>query len=205
MIRLFFIAVASILLCGVLAPVSAEPTGTASQVIETLNSALLDVMKNAEKLGYRGRVDKLAGVIEATHDLEYIARFSIGKKNWEALGNEERKKFVDRFTEYSIATYASRFDGFSGEKFRVTGEQAAKRGQTQVTSILEIPGEDTVDFIYLLAPDGGSLKIVNIIVQGVSDLALKRAEFMTLLDEKGFDALLTHFQEKTAEYAALEK
>ncbi|MCI0654574.1 MAG: ABC transporter substrate-binding protein [Methylococcaceae bacterium] len=194
-----------ILTSGIAVPGFAEQSGQASQVIESLNSALLDVMKNAAALGYRGRYEKLAAVIDATHDLEYIARFSIGRKNWESLSDEQHKKFVNAFREYSVATYANRFNGYSGENFRVTGEQPVKRGQIQVTSLLEIPGEETVDFLYLLLPDDGTLKIVNIIVQGVSDLALKRAEFMSLLGDKGFDALLAHLAEKTTEYAAIEK
>jgi phospholipid transport system substrate-binding protein len=196
---------AALLLALVQLPGLAEPAGQASQVVESLNSALLDVMQNAGALGYRGRYEKLAPVIEATHDIEYIARFSIGNKNWENLSAAERKKFVDSFTEYSIATYASRFNGYSGETFQVTGEQPAKRGQVRVDSLLEIPGEETVDFIYLLLPDSGNLKIVNIIVQGVSDLALKRAEFMSLINDKGIGALLALLAEKTAEYAAVKK
>jgi phospholipid transport system substrate-binding protein len=190
---------------GFASPGFAEPAGQASRVIESLNSALLDVMKNAGALGYRGRFDQLAGVIDSTHDLEYIARFSIGRKNWDSLSGEQRNQFVNSFREYSVATYANRFNGYSGENFRVTGEQPAKRGQIQVTSLLEIPGEETVDFLYLLLPNSGTLKIVNIIVDGVSDLALKRAEFMALLGDNGFDALLAHLAGKTAEYAAIEK
>ena len=205
MIRRTNLPIALIFLLAIVSATLAESTNPASQVIESLNDTLLDVMKNAEALGYPGRVKKLAGVIESTHNLEYIARFAIGKKNWENLSPDQRKAFIDRFTDYSVATYAARFNGYSGEIFRVTGEQPAKRGQTQVTSLLEIPGDETIDFIYLLAPDNGKLKIVNIIVQGVSDLALKRAEFMTLINEKGFNALLAHLQEKTAEYAETKK
>ncbi|MGH8499591.1 MAG: ABC transporter substrate-binding protein [Methylococcales bacterium] len=205
MIRLKVFPLIFFIICGIVQPGLAEQSGKASQVIESLNSALLDVMKNATALGYQGRFEKLAQVIESTHDLEYIARFSIGKTSWDKLGDDQRQKFVDSFKQYSIATYASRFNGYSGETFRITGEQAAKRGQIQVTSFLDIPGEESVDFMYLLLPDKGTLKIVNIIVDGVSDLALKRSEFMSRLVDKGFEALLTHLAEKTAEYAAVEK
>lgn len=205
MMRLKFFSLIFLLAWGIVRPGFAEQPTPASLVIETLNSALLDVMKNATALGYRGRFEKLAEVIDSTHNLEYIAQFSIGRKNWESLSDEQRKRFVDGFKEYSVATYANRFNGYAGEKFRVTGEQSAKRGQIQVNSLLEIPGEETVDFLYLLLADDGKLKIVNIIVQGISDLALKRAEFMSLLSDQGFDALLAHLAEKTAEYAAIEK
>lgn len=200
-IRLNILRLFILVALGMALPGFAEQPGEASQVIVTLNSALLDTMKKAKALGYHQRYKKLSKVIDSTHDLEYIARFSIGRKNWEQLGDEKRKKFVDGFREYSIAAYSSRFNGFSGEVFRVTGEQPGKRGRIQVDSVLEIPGEETVDFVYLLRLDEGKLKIVNILVEGVSDLALKRAEFKSLLADKGFDALMAHLAEQSGEYA----
>ena len=179
----------------------ANPDSQAKMVVEGLNTALLTVMKDAERLGYQGRYAKLAGVIESTYDLEYIARFSVGKKNWEAIDDNGRKKFVDVFSEYCIAAYSSRFDGYTGEGFRVTGAQPAKRGRIQVNSVLEIPGEETVDFVYLLQPGEEKPRIVNIIVGGVSDLALKRAEFKTIIANEGFAALLQYLEMKTQRYA----
>lgn len=179
----------------------AEPTPTASDVIEKLNAGLLDAMKNAQTLGYEGRVERLGPTIEATHDLPYILRFAIGRKNWEKLSEEDRSRLLDAFRRYSIAAYASRFDGYSGETFTVIDEKPAKRGQTRVDSLLKIPGEEIVDFVYLLKPDEGDPAIVNIIVQGVSDLALKRAEFKALITDKGVQGLLDHLEEQTREYA----
>lgn len=202
MIRSIALVFVVLFTLGVAGPSFAQQPGAASQVIESLNSALVEVMKNAGALGYSGRYDKLSKVIESTHDIEYIARFSIGKKNWDSLQDEQRKQLVENFTQYSIATYANRFNGYAGEIFRVTGEQAGKRGQTQVTSVLDIPGQKSVHFLYLLASDSGNLKIVNILVDGVSDLAMKRAQFMTLIAEQGFDALLKYLADKTAEYAS---
>jgi phospholipid transport system substrate-binding protein len=182
-------------------PAFANPDSQAQLVVKGLNTALLAVMQDAERLGYQGRYEKLAGVIESTHDLEYIARFSVGKKNWKAINDNGQKKFVDAFSEYCIAAYSSRFDGYAGEGFRVTGAQPAKRGRIQVNSVLEIPGEEAVDFVYLLQPGEEKPRIVNIIVGGVSDLALKRAEFKTIIANEGFAALLQYLEMKTQGYA----
>ena len=179
----------------------ANPDSQAQLVVRELNTALLSVMKDAERLGYQGRYAKLAGVVESTHDLEYIARFSVGKKNWKAIDDNDRKKFVDTFSEYCIAAYSSRFEGYAGEGFWVTGSHPVKRGRIQVNSVLEIPGEESVNFVYLLQPGEEKPRIINIIVGGVSDLALKRAEFKTIIVNEGFAALLQYLEMKTQEYA----
>ena len=44
-------------------------------------------------------------------------------------------------------------------------------------------------------------RIVNIIVNGVSDLALKRAEYNSLLEREGFQALIAKLEEQIRGYA----
>ncbi len=201
MIRRIFPLSIFVIIFGAASSGIAYQAGPATKVIDSLNSALLQVMKNADALRYAGRFEQLAKVIESTHDLDYIAQFAIGKRNWGNLSAEQRQQFLQVFRQYSIGTYAHQFSGYAGETFRTTGEQPGRRGQIQVSSILEIPGEESVDFVYVLLPQHGGLKIVNIIVEGVSDLALKRAEFMSILNDKGFEALIAHLTEKTSEYA----
>ena len=169
-------------------------------------------MKNSQSLGYQGRYDKLAGVIKDTHDLPYIARFAIGKKYWDRLDIDQQARYVNVFTEFSVATYAYRFNGYAGETFRIDSEKPMKRGRIQVLSYLNslsqngASGNDLqfdsaeIDFNYVLREQEGAWKIINIVVQGVSDLALKRAEYRTLIQEDGFDALIKHISDKLQAY-----
>jgi len=43
---------------------------------------------------------------------------------------------------------------------------------------------------------------MNIIADGVSDLALKRSEYTSVLSREGFDALIAKMNEKIESYAA---
>ncbi len=51
-------------------------------------------------------------------------------------------------------------------------------------------GEQPLTFEYHLRETGNDWRIVNIVVDGVSDLALKRAEYSGVLRESGFSGLL---------------
>lgn len=60
------------------------------------------------------------------------------------------------------------------------------------------PGSgDTVSFDYVLRPNGGKWRIINIVADGVSDLALRSTQYAKLYEEKGFDGLLAWIQEQT--------
>ena len=60
-------------------------------------------------------------------------------------------------------------------------------------------GKVSLDYILHLA--GNEWRIINVIANGVSDLALKRADYTSYLKGKGFDALLAKLNEKIAQYS----
>ncbi|MEO1867647.1 MAG: ABC transporter substrate-binding protein, partial [Methylococcales bacterium] len=48
----------------------------------------------------------------------------------------------------------------------------------------------------MMKKKGDSWRIINIIANGVSDLALKRSEYTSVLSGKGFDALIAMMEQK---------
>jgi phospholipid transport system substrate-binding protein len=88
--------------------------------------ALLDVMKRAKVLGIKGRYDALAPVVEATFDLPAMTRIAVGPR-WTSLPKDVQSALVDAFSRMTIATYASRFDGYaSASRSTPTSSRAAR-------------------------------------------------------------------------------
>ncbi len=171
-------------------------------VISKLNDALLVTMKNAKTLDYGERYQALDKVISETHDLSRIARFSVGRKYWGEMSEHQQKTFVDEFYRYTIATYVDRFNGFGGESFKTVSEQSLPRGRLLVKSVLRSPEFSVVNFDYILDQDkNGEWKIINIMADGVSDLALKRAHYTDVIKVKGVDALIAEIKAKSASYS----
>lgn len=171
-------------------------------VISKLNDALLATMKSAKTLGYSKRYQLLDKVISETHDLSRIARFSVGRKYWNEMSEHQQKTFVDEFCRYTIATYVDRFNGFGGESFKTVSEQTLPRGRVLVKSLLQSPEFNVVNFDYILDQDkNGQWKIINIMADGVSDLALKRAHYTDVIKVKGVNALIAEIKAKTAGYS----
>ncbi len=180
-------------------PVSAAPH-PAVAVVDQLHTRLLGVMKEGEKLGYKGRYDRLAPVIAASFDLPFIAKTVMGRY-WDTLSSEQRSRFTEVFGKLSVATYAANFDSSSGERFKVVSEKELSGGQVEIRSRLVKSDGGEVSLDYLLHRVGDEWRILNVIAEGVSDLALKRTDYTGYFKKHGFDALLGRLNDKTAQYS----
>lgn len=179
-----------------------ESGATAKQVVEKFQAELIAVMKNGKQLGYKGRYDKLYEPVLNSHDLTKIARIVVGKE-WEKLSEAQQQNLADIFIRLSVASYAHNFKDYSGESFVFDSEEETARGGVVVHSTLIIPDDKPVKFDYMLKEKGNSWRIINIIANGVSDLALKRSEYTTILQREGFDALIAKINEKIDNYSKL--
>ncbi len=177
-----------------------EEAASARQIVEKFQSELIAVMKDGKKLGYKGRYERLKDSVSNSHELTKIARIVVGKE-WEKLSEEQQQKLADVFSQLSIASYAHNFKDYSGESFVFDSEEETTRGGVVVHSRLIIPDDKPVKFDYMLKEKGNSWRIINIIANGVSDLALKRSEYTTILQREGFDALITKINEKIDNYS----
>jgi phospholipid transport system substrate-binding protein len=155
-------------------------------------------MKNAEKLGFNGRREKLAPAIDKAYNLPLMARLSVGPQ-WQNLSPDEQKRFTEAFRELTLSTYAARFNGYSGEKLVVSpGAEETQGGKIVQSQIVKSNGEP-VQLNYLMRQDGGAWRIIDVYLKGtVSELATRRSEFSSVLRRDGGEALLKVIDQKIA-------
>ncbi|MGZ0019635.1 ABC transporter substrate-binding protein [Nitrosomonas sp. wSCUT-2] len=168
------------------------------QVIQYLQSSLLHVMQDGEKLGYDGRYKYLEPVIDQSHDVDLIIKTILGATYWSQLDATQQDLMVDTFRQLSIATYAGRFTHHEGEQFRIIEQRELPREQVLVRSQLTQSDGGTVNFDYVLHQDRGQWRISNILFDGVSDLAIKRGEYRAIMQRSGIQALIDMLKEKIA-------
>ena len=176
----------------------AGPTAAddATAPIRGLYDALLDVMKRAKVLGVRGRYDALAPVIAATLDLPAMTRISVGPR-WTAMAPDQQRALVDAFGRMTIATYASRFDGFSGERFEIDPTVETRGSGSIVHTRIVVPKGEPVALNYLLRKPGGTWKVVDVYLSGtISELATRRSEFAAILDTGDAPALVDSLRQQ---------
>src|SRR5215217_8099922 len=169
------------------------------QVVNYLQESLIKSMREGGKLGYRGRFDLLAKAVDQTHDLDFIARTTLGA-NWTQLSAEQQRVFTDVFRKLSIGTYAGWFKSHEGERFEFIEQQNMPRDQVMVrTRFVQQGGEPPVRFDYVLRQTKDGWRIVNVLADGVSDLALKRVEYRAILQRDGFQGLINMLKDKIAQ------
>src|SRR5687768_560216 len=71
-------------------------SGDPRQIVSQLQGSLIKAMREGGKLGYQGRYDLLAPAVDQTHDLDFIARTTLGG-NWTQLSAEQQRTFTDVF------------------------------------------------------------------------------------------------------------
>jgi len=197
----FALTLIAALLAGAPA-VAAAPGGTgadlARRVVDGFHTTLLEVMKNAETLGVGGRYERFVPEIAKRFDSQLMIAVASGTY-WRKAAPAEREKLVAAFRRMSSATYAARFDGYSGQKFELQSVAPGPRGTMIVRSQIVEPGQKPVPLNYVLKSSTGGWRIVDVLAQsGISELAVRRSEYRSILKDGGIAALVRSLDEKTA-------
>jgi phospholipid transport system substrate-binding protein len=178
---------------------------TPEDAIGRFNAALLDTMKRADELGYRGRYQILEPVVKDVFAMSFMASKAMGS-HWKKLTPKQQEIYLKTYTDWTIATYAARFDGYSGEKFDVSKNSPVDKETVSVkSSIFKSSGERIVDFKYILRRISGGWRIIDIRIVEVSQLALTKAQFVGVMNKEGFDSLISMLKEKTRAFAGKGK
>ena len=178
-----------------------EAPQSAVGVVESFQLHLLDAMKRGNELKFDGRFKFLGQVVRKTHAAAKISEIVLGRKHWKNLSDKQKKQFIEVFTRLNIATYAHYFKSYSGENFKFISKQKTRRGNMLIRTVFVESNGNEVQFDYLLIKTGERWLIINIKADGVSDLAVKRAEYTNALKREGFEALLEKLKHKTLKYS----
>jgi phospholipid transport system substrate-binding protein len=165
--------------------------------ITALQTALVETARRHGDASVADRYRALEPAIVATHDLPYIAEFAL-RRQWAALTDDDRQRFIAAFQRLSVMTYAARFGKVAGDAFRpIEVGVPDANGRVQVTTGIARDGQSDVALEYVLQLDGDDWRIINIVADGVSDLALKRAEYQRVYASGGIDGLVAELVRQT--------
>ena len=163
----------------------------------TYCDALLASMKTAKQTPVTKRYERLEPAIRAMFDLPAMTQMTVGP-SWSTLDPKDQQVIVDAFSRFTIATYAFRFDGFSGEHFEVDPTPDI-RGENKLvkTKLVKSNGEP-VALNYLMHSTSDGWKAIDVYLSGtISELATRRSEFSSLLRSGGPAALVDRLKQQT--------
>lgn len=168
------------------------------QVVESFHAVLLETMKSAEKIGVKGRFEQIHPAISEKFDLTLMTALASGR-HWRKASEKSRKQAVSAFGRFSAATYASRFNGFSGQRFVTLGVEDGPRKTRIVRTKIENPEGENVAISYVMRQSAEGWRVADILLaDGISEIATKRSEFRQTLMSGGLPALTKMLEDRTA-------
>ena len=147
-------------------------------------------------LGEGGRYARLTPVVSRTFDISSMTRLAIGP-SYGTLAAPTQQQLMAAFAHYVAATYADQFDAFSGEQLQVIGQRPNGQDIMVQTKIVKSNGEATrLDYL-MHQNQGGGWQITDVYLDGtISQLAVHRSEFHSILQREGVDGLVVALNRK---------
>jgi len=168
-------------------PARAQQADPAAATIQNFYDALTASMKAGGTT--KSRYEKLKPAVDQAFDISGMTALSVGP-TWSSISPTDQKALIDAFERMTIANYARNFDSYSGEKFTVDPNVAARGSDKFVKSTLKPASGDAVPFNYRMHQVDGSWKIMDIYLNGnISQLAQKRSDFGATLQASGAQGL----------------
>jgi phospholipid transport system substrate-binding protein len=181
-----------LLLMPVADPAYAVVSDPAANQVQTLTASLLQSMQAGPAEPMTERYRKLEPVIDQVIGLRLMTRIAVGP-DWTNFSPQQQNAVIAAFSRFTIATYAHNFRDFSGQKFEI--DDVVSRGEDKIVRTRIIPAHDTpVNLLYRMREVDGVWKVIDVYSDGVSELALRRDDFVAAIAAGGAPALIAHLQ-----------
>lgn len=142
------------------------------------------------------------GLLRENLDLELMGRFVLGPA-WRGASEEERAEYLDLFADYVVTSYARRLGGYSGQQFRITNTGGAGRADVMVQTEITQEGAPPIRAGWRVRGyDDGGLKIIDVVVEGISMLQTERSQFDSLIRQGGMAGLLETLRVQLSKFSA---
>ena len=128
--------------------------------------------------------------------LETIGKFMLGESR-SALSDEQTARYNAVFPDYITKLYAEQFDEIVGKPLEVMDARELGRRDVIVRTQFERPDDSPILVDWRVRElKSGERKAIDIIVQGVSIMLVKREEFSSFIGTNGIDALLDRLEQE---------
>ncbi len=160
-----------------------------------LDEILMANIPNAEKQ------KRFRDMFKTYFDIPGIGRFVLARY-LKAASPAEMEKFTTLFEDVIVYTWSRRFSEYNGQTLQVTGQQADGDGALVKSTINGANNTHyAVDWRLRKRPEG--LKVLDIIVEGVSMAITYRQDYSTVISQTGnFAGLLAQMEKQVTELRA---
>lgn len=185
--RGLWVVCAGLLLLGSLSAAarSGGATGMVKETTERMLSALTQQRSEIER--NPARIYELVNkILVPRFDFEEFTREAVGEY-WPKASESQKRALIRGFREMLIRTYAKALLNYSGQEIRYLSENPG-RSTTVVSARVREPGaKDPILIKYKLHKRGGSWKVYDVIIDGISLVLNYRGNFESQIGRQGID------------------
>ena len=148
---------------------------------------------------------QLRATIEPRMDFNEMSRSALGY-HWRSLTPQQRADFTGLFTAFIEDAYLSKIQNYSGQRVEFVKQTPLGPGYSQIdTSIVQAGNAPPLRVSYLLEQAGESdnWKVYDVTVDNISIIANYRNQFNRVINDQGFDKLMSDLRAKQKELAIL--
>ena len=163
--------------------------------------AKVSTMLNDQTISEEQKVKKSRQLMAENLDLEWMAKYSLGRHRKE-LDMSQLKDFTKIYSSYVIKSYSDLVRNYKGQKAVVKKVSMLDDAEYIVKTEVVQSGQPPIKVDYLVRDVGASngkkssLKISDVITEGVSMINSQQAEFNSVISSGGIDALMTQLKAK---------
>ena len=163
--------------------------GTVDQVLKILTDPAFKGEQKAQE-----RRAKLRQVVLQRFGFNEMAKRSLGRY-WTERSPQERKEFVQLFTDLLERAYIDRVEGYTGEKI-IYQEESVDGSFSEVRSKIVTKKNQEVPIVYRLEKKDSNWEVYDIIIEGVSLVNNYRTQFSKIIRTSSYEELVKKMQAK---------
>ncbi len=204
---LTLVVTASVTVRGAVAQSQNRPLlpGEARKQVKFLGDAAVAMLSD-QKLTQQEKNRRFRHLLNQSFALRGIARFALGRY-WRRANFAQRRRYLKLFEDYIVNSYAARFSNYSGESFMVINESIDERGRAIVKTRIQRPEGEPVEVIWYLRERLGAVRIVDVMLEGISLSLTQRSDFAAAVRTAGgdMDAFLDTLEAKVRKIKGVTK
>ena len=183
------------------APAAAEETPVPQQLVQQFHAAIIDIMQQGPSLSFEKRVERLNPVFAETFDMRVFSARTVGVKIWSELTDEQKDEYVETYSRFLIASYADKFDSYSGQIFEFLSMEDAPKNTVYVKTQIVRPKKGPILVNYLIGSRNGKQGVIDVFFDNASETSRRLSEFKSIYYNSGYDALISSLEAKTIRMA----
>jgi phospholipid transport system substrate-binding protein len=169
---------------------------------ETVESGVNNLLKTLGDPAFKAQtkdqqIATLGTQIEKVFDFTELSKRTLGR-DWKKMSAAQQTEFVKLFKQLLQGVYADRLLEYSDQKVIFDKETMLKKGRAEVQSYLQTSDGKKIPLFYRLTDKGGSWKVYDIIIEGVSMVKNYRTQFRDVLAKDSPDKLLEILRDKVS-------